>query len=131
MRIVKNILLLVIVLILSGCSVFMAAKQPDKKDLSLMTVGMPRNILVAEFGKPIALSEKDGKKVEIFKFIDGYSSGAKVGRAILHGSADVLTLGTWELIGTPTEGVYDGDEMVYQVSYNTENIVTEVIPLKK
>ncbi|MEC9292624.1 MAG: hypothetical protein VX730_09505 [Pseudomonadota bacterium] len=115
---------------LSGCSVFMAAKQPDAKNLDLMAAGTPRALLLAEFGLPIVSEEQDGKKVEIFKFVQGYSAGAKAGRAVFHGAADIATLGLWEVIGTPTEGVFDGDEVVYQVTYNKDNMVESVIPLK-
>ena len=34
---------------------------------------------------------KNGEKVEIFAFNRGYSAGAKTGRAMFHGVADVLT----------------------------------------
>ena len=110
----------------------MAAKQPDKKDVELFAVGTPRNLLLAEFGSPTASEvRKDGKKYEIFAFTQGYSTGAKAGRAIFHGAADVLTLGIWEAIGTPTEGIFDGDKMAYQVCYNDSDIVDEVVLLKQ
>ena len=127
----KNVLFVVLCgFVLTGCSVFMAAKQPDKKDLSLMVVGTPRAMLLAEFGLPIVTEEVDGKKQEIFKFHQGYSGGAKAGRAVFHGAADVLTLGLWEIVGTPTEGVFDGNSHVYQVTYDENNRAAEVIPLK-
>ena len=37
-------------LIISGCSVFMAANQPASKNLDLFSVGTPRDMLLAEFG---------------------------------------------------------------------------------
>ena len=116
---------------LNGCSVFMAAKQPDKKPVELFKVGTPRSMLLAEFGLPIVSEEKDGKKHEIFSFTQGYSAGAKAGRAVFHGAADVLTLGIWEVIGTPTEGVFDGTKMAYEVSYDKDDRIDSVILLKK
>jgi hypothetical protein len=62
----------------------------------------------------------DEKKYEIFVFTQGYGAGAKAGRAVFHGVADVLTLGVWEVIGTPTEGVFDGNEMAYEVRYDDD-----------
>ena len=131
MNIIKTLYIFSFAIAVSGCSVFMAAKQPDKKNLDLMKVGTPRALLVAEFGMPIMSETKDGKKYEVFKFIDGYSAGAKAGRAVFHGAADIVTLGLWEIIGTPTEGVFSGDEMVYQVRYDDNERADEVIPLKK
>lgn len=116
----------------TSCSVYMAAKQPDKKDAELFRIGTRRSMLLAEFGFPIASEvRKDGKKYEIFSFTQGYSGGAKAGRAVFHGVADVLTLGLWEVIGTPAEGAFDGTEMAYQVRYDDDDRVDEVVLLKK
>jgi hypothetical protein len=116
---------------ISGCSVFMAAKQPDAKDTSLFKPGTPKSMLLAEFGPPTVSEVRDGKKYEIYKFLQGYSTGAKVGRAVFHGVADVFTLCLWEIIGTPTEGVFNGKEMAYEVSYDNNERVDQVIALKK
>ena len=77
-----------------GCSVYMAAKQPEKKDVSVLNRGTPRNFVVAELGSPAHTTVDDeGKKCDVFLFVQGYSSGVKAGRVFLHGAADVLTLG--------------------------------------
>jgi len=134
MKMSKKYILILVALSMfsSGCSVFMAAKQPNKKDIELFRVGTPRSMLLAEFGLPTAAeTREDGKKYEIYSFTQGYSTGAKAGRAVFHGAADVFTLGLWEVIGTPTEGVFDGNEMAFEVRYDTDNKVDQVIPLKK
>ena len=133
MKIKPSLLLtaLVAVLLVNGCSVFMAAKQPGKLDVSLFKVGNPRALLLAEFGLPVVSETKDGKKVEIFKFKQGYSSGSKAGRAVFHGVADVFTLGLWEVVGTPAEGAFDGNDMAYQVTYDKDERISEVVALKK
>ena len=69
--------------------------------------------------------------MEVFRFIQGYSTGAKAGRALFHGAADVVTLGLWEVVGTPAEAVFSGDEMAYQVSYDKDDRVDQVTALKK
>jgi hypothetical protein len=115
----------------SGCSVFMAAKQPDAKDVGLFKAGTPRSLLLAEFGLPVASEERGGHKYEIFKFRNGYSAGAKAGRAVFHGAADVLTLGLWEVVGTPTEAAFSGTEMAYRVRYDKSDVVDEVASLKR
>jgi hypothetical protein len=99
----------------TGCSVFMAAKQPDKKDLSCLSAGTPRNAVLAELGQPIHTEMKEGKRLDSFSFTQGYSKEAKVGRAFFHGAADVFTLGLWEVVGTPTEAIFDGTKMACQV----------------
>ena len=114
-----------------GCSVFMATKQPSAKNVDMFKVGTPRDMIVAEFGSPATSEVRDGKKSEIFKFVQGYSSGAKAGRAFFHGAADVLTLGLWEVVGTPTELVFSGDEMAYEVTYDDKDRIDQVTVLKK
>lgn len=131
MTMVRFTALTIFAIMLSGCSVFMAAKQPDKKNVELFALGTPRSMLLAEFGPPAVSEMRDGKKYEIYKFVQGYSAGAKAGRAVFHGAADVLTLGLWEVVGTPAEGVFSGDEMAYEVGYDKDNRIDEVIALKK
>lgn len=123
--------LLILLLPISGCSVFMAAKQPEKKDVSLLKEGTSRAMLISEFGAPLISEYRDGKRFEIFKFTQGYSTGAKAGRAFLHGAANVVTLGLWELVGTPTEITFSGDDMAFQVRYDENDIVDEIALIKK
>lgn len=131
----KNVALMSLLALITvlnfGCSVFMAAKQPSAKNVDLFKIGTPRSMLLAEFGLPTVSEVRSGKKYEIYKFVQGYSTGAKAGRAVFHGVADIFTLGLWEVIGTPTEGVFSGDEMAYEVSYDENDRIDLVIALKK
>lgn len=122
---------LVWVMAISGCSVFMAAKQPEKKDIDLLQEGVTRTQLISEFGAPVISEYKNGKRFEIFKFVQEYSTGVKAGRAFLHGAANVATLGLWELVGTPTEITFSGDDMAFQVQYDESDVVEEVVIIKK
>lgn len=109
----------------------MAAKQPSKKNLDLFAVGTPRSLVVAEFGSPIDSVVKNGAKIEIYKWVQGYSGGVKAGRAILHGAADVFTLGLWEVAGTPIEGLANGREMAVEVQYDSNDKIKESKLLKE
>ena len=131
LRTCTMLLLIALISTMSACSVFMAAKQPEKKDLSLLKEGVSRAVLISEFGAPVVSEYKDGKRYEIFKFVQGYSTGAKAGRAFLHGAASIATLGLWELFGTPTEITFNGDEMAFQVSYDENDSVDEIAMIKK
>lgn len=130
-RISYLLAIITFVVLCSSCSVFMAAKQPDLKNEDLFRVGTSRSALLAEYGNPISSEMKNGEKCEIFKFVQGYSTGAKAGRAVFHGVADVLTLGIWEVVGTPTEGVFNGDEKCYEVTYDENGRIKQVTALKK
>ncbi len=115
----------------SGCSVYMASHQPDKKDTTLFSSGTPRGLLLAEFGQPVSSETKEGKRVDVFSFVQGYSQGAKTGRAFFHGAADVLTLGLWEVVGTPAETAMNGNKLTYEVTYDSNDKVEKVVPIGK
>ncbi|WP_237412156.1 hypothetical protein [Acinetobacter nectaris] len=132
---VKRIAILSIistVLMCSGCSVFMAAKQPDKKNVSLLAAGMPRAMIMGEFGTPVSTEKRsDNTRVDVYSFKQGYSKSAKIGRSLFHGVADVATLGLWEVVATPTEAAFDGKYIAFQVTYDASDRIIEVTQLKK
>ena len=107
----------------SGCSVVMASKQPSKKNTTMLNAGIPRSLVVAEFGAPVISEIKEGKRYEIYTFVQGYSTASKVGRAFWHGAADVATVGLWEIIGTPTETVFNGKKMSYEIFFDQNDNV--------
>jgi hypothetical protein len=113
-----------------GCAVYMAAHQPDAKDLTVLSAGQPRARLIAELGPPVSTQVDKGVRTDIFSFTQGYSGGAKAGRAVLHGAADIATFGLWEAVGTPTEGYFNGSQLSVQVAYDEHDRVTSVVPLK-
>ncbi|MFA5956690.1 hypothetical protein [Hyphomicrobium sp.] len=108
----------------------MAAHQPDAKDLTVLSAGQPRANLIAELGPPVSTQVDKGVRTDIFSFTQGYSGGAKAGRAVLHGAADIATLGLWEAVGTPTEGYFKGSQLSAEVTYDEHDRVTRVVPLK-
>ena len=114
---------------MGGCAVYMAANQPAEKNLALLSAGTPRSLVVSEFGTPVTSEMKDGARHDVIKFTQGYSTGAKAGRALVHGAADVVTLGLWEVVGTPVEGHFNGDQMSAEVVYDGSDRVAQIIPL--
>jgi hypothetical protein len=116
-------------LLLSGCSVFMAANQPDKKDLSVLTAGTPRARLLEEFGQPVSSRLQGEKRIDLFSFVQGYSKEVKVGRAFGHGVGDIATVGLWEFAGTSAETVFDGKKLSFEVTYNRSDFVERVVRL--
>ena len=114
---------------LSGCSVFMAANQPDKKDLSVLTTGTPRARLLEEFGQPLSSRLQGDKRIDLFSFVQGYSKEVKAGRAFGHGAGNVATFGLWEFAGTSMETVFDGKKLSFEVTYNRADLVERVVRL--
>lgn len=116
----------------AGCSVYMAANQPEKRDTKVFAVGTPRNVVISEVGMPVATkTQEDGCKVELYRWRQGYSGGAKAVRAVGHGVMDVLTIGLWEVVGTPAEAVMDGEMATYEVTYDEDECIKQVVELNK
>ena len=118
-------LIIVLALVFQGCSVVMAFKQPDKKNLGVLTAGAERENVIAYLGAPVSSEVKGDEKVDIYQFKQGYSKGVKTSRALLHGVMDVGTLFIWELIGMPTEAIANGHQMTIKVDYDQQNRLKE------
>lgn len=129
LHLIKTHILVISMATVGGCSVYMAAHQPDKKNLNVFEPGTPRNLVLAEIGQPKATEMRNGRRVDVFSFVQGYSKGAKAGRAAFHGAADVLTLGLWEVVGTPTEATFDGSKVAFEVTYDKNDKVKKVVQL--
>ena len=96
----------------AGCSVYMAASGEEKRDLGVLTPGTHRDVVVSEFGMPVAsvneMSPIEGggtelRRYDVFSFTQGRSGASNAGRAIFYGAAAVFTLGLSEVIMTPAE----------------------------
>lgn len=93
------------------------------KNLNVLNPGSSRNYVIAEFGAPVLSEYRDGTRVEIYTFQQGYPKWAKVSRAFGHGIADVASFGLWEVFGTPTEAYFSGKETSYEVTYGQDDLV--------
>ncbi|HZR24608.1 MAG TPA: hypothetical protein VFA59_13520 [Vicinamibacterales bacterium] len=114
-----------------GCSPVLAAKQPGRKDVDLLAEGMPRNLIVAEFGTPVSSELRAGQRVEVYAFVQGYRKGVRVARTIGHVAGDVATLGLWEVAGTPTEATLNGHRVAYEITFDDRDRVERVVALKE
>lgn len=121
----------VVAFALSGCSVFMAANQPRKRNLNVLAVGSPRSLVMAELGAPVSTETLRRSRVDVYSFRQGYSRGVRTTRAVGHGVADFLTLGIWEVVGTPAEAFFDGEETLIQVQYDAADRVVQTMTLKR
>ena len=121
-----SLVILTIFFLATNCSVFMAATQPAKKDVHVLDRGTPRNMVISELGPPAYSRVEDGKNCDVFSFVQGYSKGAKVGRTIFHGAADLFTGGLWEIAGTPIEMTANGNEVKVEVYYGANDSVERV-----
>ena len=97
-----------------------------KKDpnLGAIRVGATRGEVELHLGSPTKISSSNnGDQVAINEYEIGNEPSA--GRAIGHGIMDVLTLGLWEVVGTPIEG-FQGKKYQVTISYDKNDRVTSV-----
>lgn len=122
-----NLLAPLLSLILSGCSVGMAMSGQPDPNISALAEGQDRDIVILNLGQPTKTLVADNKRTDVFELERG--NEPSIGRATGHAIMDLLTLGGWEIIGTPIEG-FAGDTITLQIEYNEENKVTSVKTLE-
>ena len=111
-------------LLLSGCSVGMALSGKQDPDLGAIRVGATRGEVELQLGPPIQSASLDqGLRADVYAYEIGNEPSA--GRAIGHGVLDVLTLGLWEVAGTPIEGV-QGETYHATITYDRDDKVANI-----
>ena len=125
-KIVTILLLHVLTLSFSGCSVVMALKKPDKKNMAVFSQGISRENVLVQIGPPLS-SEKNGpERVDIYTFVQGHSRSWKVSRALFYGVADFFTFFIWELVAMPAELVMNGSHRSVKVVYDDQDKIEDV-----
>ena len=115
----------VILLAVQGCSVYMAAAGSREPNLAAFGVGSHRGQVEQQLGRPKTSSTSpEGVRSDTYAYTLGNEPSA--GRAVAHGVADVLTLGIWEIFGTPIEAASQGDEKTITVDYDTSDRVQAI-----
>jgi hypothetical protein len=97
----NRISIILLSLLLGSCSVGMALHGKPDTDLSVLKTGEDRAVIRANLGNPESVTTNTDT------FIACRGKEASTGRAIGHGIMDVLTLGLWEVVGTPVEVISD------------------------
>jgi hypothetical protein len=103
---------------LPGCSVGMALHGEREPNLAACRVGATRGEIEVELGPPTSVASVEGGGTECtYEYQVGNEPAA--GRAALHAGMDFLTLGVWELVGTPTEAL-QGEDFQLIVTYGPD-----------
>lgn len=107
-----------LLLVMSGCSVGMAARTGGVK-AEEVTQCQTRQCFLAQ--DTIELVEArdlpNGEKMEIYRF---QLKRGSAGRAAMHGLLDVATLGIWEVAGTPIEASKNKKYLVITAKYRAD-----------
>jgi hypothetical protein len=109
---------------LSGCSVGMALSGKENPDLGSVKVGAARGEVELHLGPPVrSAAIASGSRTDVYEYEIGNEPSA--GRAIGHGALDVLTLGLWEIVGTPIEG-FQGEKYEATITYDQNDKVVDI-----
>lgn len=125
----KTNLLLLSVLVMGGmivaqgCSVAMASKEQTRKDLSVLRIGGDRDDIVQVIGAPyITTRNEDGSCKDVYKIVeDAQSKEGKTLAVVGHAAMDVVTLGLWEIAGTPLELATKQEATTFILYYGPDN----------
>jgi len=101
----KVLVAILVTLFSPGCSIFMAASRSTKRDVSCIRTGEHRDVIIASLGVPnTSVKMESGGFRDYYKVaLNAQTKGGKVASVIGHTAMDVLTLGIWEVVGTPLE----------------------------
>ena len=126
MKEIAIILGLVTLVSRQGCAAVMASNQPHKKNLTVLEVGKHRNYVISELGAPVTSENANGERKEIYTFEQGYSKAARISRTLWHTTADIATIGLWEVIGSPAEMYFDGQQLSYEVVFDDQDNIKRI-----
>ena len=118
MRRLLCLIMLLFIFILTSCSVFMAAKK-EGVSIDQLSQCKTRACLISKGAIPID-SKKNDDGILIEETYQVQKAKGSASRAVMHGCLDVLTLGIWEVAGTPIEGSKGKKEM-YSIKVHYEN----------
>ena len=119
----KYLGLLGLLLGLYGCSVGMAMSGRPDPNTGALRVGQARDEVLLHLGQPTQTYATETGRTDTFHLQRG--NQPSTGRAVGHAVMDVLTLGAWEIIGTPIEG-FTGETFTLSASYDKEERVTKI-----
>jgi len=113
--------IIISILAISGCSVGMAMSGKKEPNLGAIRVGVTKGEVELQLGHPVSVvTAEDGGCAATYEYEIG--NEPSTGRAIGHGVLDVLTLGAWEIIGTPVEG-FQGRKRQVMINYGPDDRV--------
>ena len=74
--------IILINIFLASCGALTVAQRGEYIDQKSMPIGTPRKILLVKFGEPIDTETKDGLKTDIFRVVQGETTGSKVAKSV-------------------------------------------------
>lgn len=114
--------------LLSGCSINMAASGKDNPKIEDIRPGTLKSVVEAQLGKPVNI-QKNADGSFVAEYFYEMNDMPDPNRAAAYGALDVMTLGLWELVGTPLEASRT-DLKKIKIAFNRQQRVTKVLSLQ-
>lgn len=129
LRRVRPVGALLLMLCLVGCSVAMSSQRSTSKgDVGLLRVGAERTTIEATFGPPATLVPLENGRTKATYLLDSnaHTEVARTAAVAGHLAMDLLTLGLWEVVGTPLEIAARDNLSSYILIYGPDHKVQSV-----
>lgn len=125
-RIVDTAVAILLTQQMTGCSVYMAAVGDEKPDTSKVLYNQSHTEVEMTLGPPVrSAPTPDGGLVANYKYVSGNEPSA--GRAVAYGFMDLVTLGLWEVVGSPTEMLNQAEKVVTTITYDADGKVNNIV----
>ncbi len=96
----------------------------ESPNLGMIQVGASRGEVELTLGSPIdTVTLSDGNRMDVYAYEIGNAPSA--GRAAGHAVMDLLTLGLWEIVGTPVEAS-TGNKKLLNIAYDKDDRVLSI-----
>jgi len=112
--------------VLMGCSVKMAATKKGVEANDILSCRSEVCIQGLKDTEVLHTEDMEQGRVVTYRSLQKQGSAT---RAVMHGLLDVITLGVWEVAGTPIEGSKSNERFyVYKITYDSDgNIINASI----
>jgi len=101
----------------------------EAPNLGMIQVGATRGEIELTIGPPFkTVTLPNEKRMDVYEYQIGNEPSA--GRAAGHAVMDLLTLGLWEIIGTPMEAI-QGDKRLLNITYDKNDRVLAINSILK
>ena len=124
----KNIFLFLVTIIssfiLTGCSINMAASGKENPKVEEIKPGTLKSVVEAQLGKHVNI-QKNADGSFVAEYFYEMNDLPDPNRAAAYGAMDVMTLGLWELVGTPLEASRT-DLKKIKIEFNRQHRVKKI-----
>jgi hypothetical protein len=96
------------------------------KDLTVLSVGVPRTHVLAELGAPVWTEEGDRGTTDVFAFKQSRRRGVKALRTLSQAAINILSFGLAKAPPTRLNAGDDGTDVKVEVSYDEKHNVQSV-----